>query len=112
MPTNIKFLHADQIGGCVTLISTDTTKICIDFGENLPGSKHKEALEVEGLTSGEQQYDAVFFTHYHGDHIGRFNKILQGIPLYMSQMCRYALLNIYHALAKHDAQYKKQIEIL
>ena len=112
MPTNIEFLHADQIGGCVTLISTDTTKICIDFGENLPGSKHKEALEVEGLTSGEQQYDAVFFTHYHGDHIGRFNKILQGIPLYMSQMCRYALLNIYHALAKHDAQYKKQIEIL
>lgn len=112
MPTNIKFLHADQIGGCVTLISTDTTKICIDFGENLPGSKHKEALEVEGLTSGEQQYDAVFCTHYHGDHIGRFNKILPGIPLYMSQMCRYALLNIYYALAKHDAQYKKQIEIL
>ncbi|WP_304104799.1 MBL fold metallo-hydrolase, partial [Phascolarctobacterium succinatutens] len=112
MSTNIEFLNADQIGGCVTLISTDTTKICIDFGENLPGSKHKEALEVEGLTSGEQQYDAVFFTHYHGDHIGRFNKILPGIPLYMSQMCRYALLNIYHALAKHDAQYKKQIEIL
>lgn len=112
MSTNIEFLHADQIGGCVTLISTDTTKICIDFGENLPGSKHKEALEVEGLTSGEVQYDAVFFTHYHGDHIGRFNKILPGIPLYMSQMCRYALLNIYHALAKHDARYKKQIEIL
>lgn len=112
MSTNIKFLHADQIGGCVTLISTDTTKICIDFGENLPGSKHKEALEVEGLTSGEVQYDAVFFTHYHGDHIGRFNKILPGIPLYMSQMCRYSLLNIYHTLAKHDAQYKKQIEIL
>lgn len=112
MSTNIKFLHADQIGGCVTLISTDTTKICIDFGENLPGSKHKEELEVEGLTSGEVQYDAVFFTHYHCDHIGRFNKILLGIPLYMSQMCRYALLNIYHALAKHDAQYKKQIEIL
>lgn len=112
MSTNIEFLHADQIGGCVTLISTDTTKICIEFGENLPGSKHKEALEVEGLTSGEVQYDAVFFTHYHGDHIGRFNKILPGIPLYMSQMCRYALLNIYHALAKHDARYKKQIEIL
>lgn len=112
MPTNIKFLHADQIGGCVTLISTDTTKICIDFGENLPGSKYKEALEVEGLTSGEVQYDAVFFTHYHGDHIGRFNKILPGIPLYMSQICRYALLNIYHALAKHNAQHKTQIGIL
>ena len=35
MPTNIEFLHADQIGGCVTLISTDTTKICIDFGEKV-----------------------------------------------------------------------------
>ena len=112
MPTNIKFLHADQIGGCVTLISTDTTKICIDFGENLPGSKHKEELEVEGLTYGEPSYDAVFFTHYHGDHIGRFDKILPGIPLYMSRMCSYVLLNIFHALVKHEPQFRKQIDIL
>jgi hypothetical protein len=28
MATNIEYLHADQIGGCVTLISTETTKIC------------------------------------------------------------------------------------
>lgn len=27
MATNIEYLHADQIGGCVTLISTETTKI-------------------------------------------------------------------------------------
>lgn len=112
MPTKVEFLHADQIGGCVTLISTDTTKICIDFGENLPGSKYKEALEVEGLTYGEASYDAVFFTHYHGDHIGRFDKILPQIPLYMSRMCRYALLNIYHVLVKHDKQYQNQIDIL
>ena len=26
MVTNIEYLHADQIGGCVTLISTETTK--------------------------------------------------------------------------------------
>ena len=32
MVTNIEYLHADQIGGCVTLISTETTKICIDCG--------------------------------------------------------------------------------
>lgn len=31
MVTNIEYLHADQIGGCVTLISTETTKICIDL---------------------------------------------------------------------------------
>lgn len=66
MATNIEYLHADQIGGCVTLISTETTKICIDFGKNLPGSRYKDDVEVVGLTSGEAQYDAVFFTHYHG----------------------------------------------
>lgn len=112
MTTKIEYLHADQIGGCVTLISTDTTKICIDFGENLPGSKHKVELEVSGLTYGDANYDAVFFTHYHGDHVGRFDKILPEIPLYMSRMCRYALLNIYQTLAKHDVQYQKQIDIL
>ena len=45
MATNIEYLHADQIGGCVTLISTETTKICIDFGKNLPGSRYKDDVE-------------------------------------------------------------------
>ncbi len=112
MSTNVKFLHADQIGGCVTLISTDTTKICIDFGENLPGSKHQAELEVEGLTYGKAQYGAVFFTHYHGDHVGCFAKLLPEIPLYMSSLCRDVMLNIYRALAKHDVDYQKQVELL
>lgn len=77
MATNIEYLHADQIGGCVTLISTETTKICIDFGKNLPGSRYKEDVEVVGLTSGEAQYDAVFFTHYHGDHIAALRSCCQ-----------------------------------
>ena len=95
MATNIEYLHADQIGGCITLISTETTKICIDFGKNLPGSKYKDDVEVVGLTSGEAQYDAVFFTHYHGDHIGCFEKLLPEIPLYMSSLCKDVLLNTY-----------------
>lgn len=108
MATNIEYLHADQIGGCVTLISTETTKICIDFGKNLPGSRYKEDVEVVGLTSGEAQYDAVFFTHYHGDHIGCFEKLLPEIPLYMSSLCRDVLINTYAALARHDNKYSKQ----
>ena len=112
MATNIEYLHADQIGGCVTLISTETTKICIDFGKNLPGSKYKDDVEVVGLTSGEAQYDAVFFTHYHGDHIGCFEKLLPEIPLYMSSLCRDVLLNTYAALARHDNKYSKQVELL
>lgn len=112
MATNIEYLHADQIGGCVTLISTETTKICIDFGKNLPGSRYKDDVEVVGLTSGEAQYDAVFFTHYHGDHIGCFEKLLPEIPLYMSSLCRDVLINTYVALARHDNKYSKQVELL
>ncbi len=112
MATNIEYLHADQIGGCVTLISTETTKICIDFGKNLPGSRYKDDVEVVGLTSGEAQYDAVFFTHYHGDHIGCFEKLLPDIPLYMSSLCRDVLINTYAALARHDNKYSKQVELL
>ena len=33
---------ANQIGGCITEISTDKAKIFIDFGSNLPGSENKE----------------------------------------------------------------------
>lgn len=112
MTTKVEFLHADQIGGCVTLISTETTKICIDFGANLEGSKYKEDLEIVGLTYGKADYDAVFFTHYHGDHIGRFDKLLPTIPLYMSSLCRDATLNVYQALVRHDASYQKQIDVL
>lgn len=112
MATNIEYLHADQIGGCVTLISTETTKICIDFGKNLPGSRYKDDVEVVGLTSGEAQYDAVFFTHYHGDHIGCFEKLLPEITLYMSSLCRDVLINTYVALARYDNKYSKQVELL
>ena len=42
MGANIIIYRDDQIGGCITVISTEKTKIVIDFGENLPGP-HKEA---------------------------------------------------------------------
>ena len=33
---------ADQIGGCITEISTENCKILIDFGSNLPGCKKRK----------------------------------------------------------------------
>lgn len=39
MSTKIEFFRANQIGGCVTVITTDNTKIVIDFGEELPAPK-------------------------------------------------------------------------
>ena len=61
-----------QIGGCVTEIKSEKgTRIAIDIGENLPtiSENEKTEMEVEGLTKGKANFDAVFVTHYHGDHI-------------------------------------------
>lgn len=76
----------NQIGGMVTEISTESTRIFIDMGSELPdenGLTRPETLSVEGVTRGEKNCDAVFFTHYHGDHIGMLADILPGVPLYM-----------------------------
>ena len=70
MGTKVKVLKGDQIGGCVVLVSTSQAKICIDFGENLPGQEGEKEIRAE-LSWDEEKVDAVFFTHYHGDQIGR-----------------------------------------
>ncbi len=80
-----------QIGGMVTEICTDSTRIFIDMGSELPdenGVAREETLTVEGVTQGEKNCDAVFFTHYHGDHIGMLAAILPGVPLYMGEAAK------------------------
>ncbi|HRW97839.1 MAG TPA: MBL fold metallo-hydrolase [Cyclobacteriaceae bacterium] len=67
----------DQIGGSIVEISTKATKILIDFGEELsPHQKIDNALVLQGC-------DAVFFSHYHGDHIGLYKSIPLDIPIYL-----------------------------
>ena len=62
MAADIRIYQGDQIGGCITVISTDKTKIVIDFGENLPGAGKESDIEFNWE---EEKVDAVFFTHYH-----------------------------------------------
>lgn len=75
---------AHQIGGCCTEIRTEQSRILIDFGDELsePGQV-SQPLELEGVTRGKANCGGVFFTHYHGDHVGQFARVLPGIPLYM-----------------------------
>lgn len=90
----------EQIGGCVTEIKTDNARIFIDFGQELPGTKTtKENLKIDGLNCGEGDCDGVFFTHYHGDHIGMFKEIKENVPLYMGECSREIMLTIYNTLA-------------
>lgn len=100
--TKINIYQGNQIGGCVVSIETEKAKICIDLGENLPGKEKEEKLEIEGLTiPGNRQYDAIFFTHYHGDHVGRIKEVKEGIKMYMGETAKKVLFTINETL-KND----------
>lgn len=75
---------AHQIGGCCTEIRAGQSRVLIDFGDELPEpGQVSRPLELEGVTQGKADCGGVFFTHYHGDHVGQISRILPGIPLYM-----------------------------
>ncbi len=84
-----------QIGGCCTEIRTDQARILIDFGDELPEpGQVSRPLELEGVTHGKPDCGGVFFTHYHGDHVGQLSRILPGIPLYMGEAAK-EILSLY-----------------
>lgn len=73
-----------QIGGCATEYRTNKTRIFIDFGAELD-SENAKPFDIDGVTKGETNCDAVFFTHYHGDHMGLLDTINKDVPLYMGE---------------------------
>ena len=83
---------ARQIGGVSTEISTDKAKVFIDFGENLPGVDTPMPV-IDGLTAGSGKNSALFFTHYHGDHLGRLENLLPEAPVYMGETAKAIQMN-------------------
>ena len=91
-----------QIGGCVTEIRTGFASIIIDMGAPLPGSSPGETTEdVEDIVSACRKCDAVFITHYHGDHIGRIDTLRPETPLYLGKAAK-EIYNIYCIRTKQD----------
>lgn len=83
-----------QIGGCVTEISTDNSKVFIDFGSDLPNSSTADLPKmIKGLTVDDNTERALFLTHYHGDHVGRLNEIKTDIPIYMGKTAKELFKN-------------------
>lgn len=109
MAADIKVYQGNQIGGCITVISTNKTKIVIDFGESLPGSEIVENIEFDWR---KEKVDAVFFTHYHGDHIGRFMEIPDDVDLYMGDVTFKVMLNIQKSIKDGKAAVHKLMERL
>lgn len=88
----------NQIGGCITEIATATTRIIIDLGLNLPDNKgvtKDELAAPEKVAALTQGVDAIFYSHYHGDHIGLFNLVPQGVNQYIGKTAQKV------ALCKH-----------
>lgn len=108
----------DRIGGCVTLITAEKDgvihRILIDYGSSLDGSDTKD--DFKELWENNPP-EAVFFTHYHGDHVGRILEIPDDVPIYMGETARKVMINIQETLTripdKSEAKiHKKQLEVL
>ncbi len=80
-----------QIGGVCTEIATDEARIFFDVGAPLEGEGNQNKLDIEGLTKGICNTDAIFLTHYHGDHIGEIQFVLESIPIYMEKTAKRIL---------------------
>lgn len=108
----------NQIGGCVTIITSEvdgkTHRIMIDYGSSLDGSDAKD--DFKDLWENNPP-EAVFFTHYHGDHVGRILEIPKNVPIYMGDTARKVMINIQEALCniQDEAEadiHKQELELL
>ena len=79
-----------QIGGSAIEISTASTRIILDFGNELSlDEKYIPInLDVDGVTKGIPDCDGIVISHYHMDHLGQLIAALPGIPLYMGMLSK------------------------
>ena len=92
----------NQIGGCITEIKTDSSSIFIDLGHTLPKGdnvvKDNKANRsaIEKLTA---KSDAIFYSHYHGDHVDLFKYVPTNVEQYIGEVakkiikCKYEILS-------------------
>jgi ribonuclease J len=115
---NIRIYQGNQIGGCVTVISStvngETHRIMIDYGSSLEGSATVKDFDYPWE---EEPVDAVFFTHYHGDHVGRIGEIPKSVKkLYMGETARKVMINIQRTLTHIESEdavkHEKELAIL
>ena len=74
----------NQIGGNIIEISTENTKILLDAGLELDNDKQDELPDIPALFE-YAGYDAIFVSHYHGDHLGLVYKAHRDIPVYIGE---------------------------
>ena len=73
----------NQIGGNIIEITAENTRILLDVGLELD-QEEGTLPEIDGLFD-HPSFDAVFISHYHGDHLGLAYYIDNRIPLYIGE---------------------------
>lgn len=89
----------DQIGGSITEIATNNSRILIDLGQNLPngeGVVNDDFANLEAIGEITENVDAIFYTHYHGDHLGLFHLVPDSISQHIGTVAKKV------ALCKHQ----------
>ena len=79
-----------QIGGSAIEISTKSTRIILDFGNELSLDEKYTSinLDINGVTRGIPDCDGIVISHYHMDHLGQLTSALPEIPLYMGELSK------------------------
>ena len=83
-----------QIGGSAIGISTASTRIILDFGNELTLDETYSPikLDIDGVTKGTPNCDGIIISHYHMDHLGQLTIALTEIPLYMGELSKEVAL--------------------
>ena len=88
-----------QIGGSAIEISTVSTRIMLDFGNELSlDEKYTPInLAIDGVTKGKPDCDGIVISHYHMEHLGQLTSALSEIPIYMGELSKeIALIGAEH----------------
>jgi len=90
-----------QIGGSIVEIKTEQARLIIDIGAELPSANKSElSFDIDGVTKGAADCDAVLVTHYHGDHVGMFEKVLPEVPIHMGSTAKKILTVVQSTIKK------------
>ncbi len=82
------------------------------MGLNLPDKdgNHNDPLEsTEAVATIVNGVDAIFYTHFHGDHVGLSEYVPAGIPQYVGEMAKEIMLVKLRALSKDTSLTKSML---
>ena len=83
---------ANQIGGTCFELCSGEERILIDLGANLPDSDDESPISdkelIENVFGNNQKYNALLFTHYHGDHYGLYKEVPSEVPMYIGPVAK------------------------